>query len=121
RLEGQVVLSGAAEAPAQVAVLFRPEAGRSFLDWGRIDLDEVVEDEGVRVAGFAGDIALPSGGTLLVRLDEDAAVFDDSFALVVQQAAPLARVLYIGPGNPPLELALRANPGVALFSAQNLP
>lgn len=121
RLQGEVTLAGDAEPPASVAVLFRPETGRSFLDWGRIALDAVEERDGARVAGFAGDVELPSDGTLLVSLEADSAPFDDVFALVVHEATPLARVLYIGSGNVPLELALRANPGVELFTAQNLP
>lgn len=120
-VSGNIMLAGGATAEA-FDMSFRPAGGSGFLDMGRARLrgtSQVSPD--LAVARFSSTLKLPGPGTLKLALPDDAALFDNIYLLEVDAAATPMRVLYIGTGNRPVELALTVNPGVNLFSSQIFP
>lgn len=115
-LTGAVTIAGAA-APPEVTLRFRPEGGASFLEWGRITSEaEDPDATGIAVLSFEQELELPSGGTLTLSLPPDSGPADNAFSLVLHNPPRRLQVLYLGEGNPPLELALLARDDVDLFS-----
>jgi len=72
------------------------------------------------IGSFDQTIALPGSGLLEIRLPGDALAHDNSHNFVLRQTPGTARVLYVGPGDVDLELALGAIPGVSVSRAPTL-
>jgi uncharacterized protein YegL len=98
-------------------VLFEPAGAAGALEWAtrEIELDET------GMTPFDLDVSIPGPGLLEVRLPQDDLPHDDGSHFVLHGAPAQARVLYVGAGNVPLELALEAVPGVVLTRAAALP
>ncbi len=144
RISGEIHRSGpvstAGSDPVAVRILFEPATGvvappravsesdaapstardpspvSGPVEWTTFD----VALDATGAGRFDQTIALPGAGLLEVRLPEDALAPDNSRLFVLHDAPRTARVLYIGPGDPDLLLALDAVPGVALTRAAAL-
>lgn len=102
----------------EVVLRFQSFDGGSFLDWGRI-VPQLAA--GGQSATIDEEIELPSDGTLLLSLPPDLQPADNSFAVFARAAPQQMRVLYVGEGNRPLQLALLARGDIELFRASTLP
>jgi len=121
------------DEPVTVRVLFEPATGEAGAtpaaasperasvagagEWTTLDV--TLGPAGV--AGFDQTIALPGAGVLEIRLPDDALANDNSLHFVLRDAPRSARVLYVGAGDPDLDLALRAIPGVSVTRSGTLP
>ena len=116
-VEGTVTFSGQA-LDQKISVAFRPEDGRSFLQWATIDVAAPAESG---EAPFSQVFEFPAAGVLTLSLAEDAGPADNSQSFVLRATPRAIRVLYLGDGNAPVEQALLAMPEVELFTGTALP
>src|SRR5690606_26445554 len=122
RIAGEMrawVADGARWEPRSVdlRVLFAPAGTDDALEWASFP----VELAGPGATGFEVEVRLPGAGVLDLRLGDDALSQDNAARFVLLGAPVQARVLYVGAGDPRLEGALLAVPGVALERSTALP
>jgi len=108
--------TGASASSVPLRVLFEPEGASGALEWGAFQIDE----GGDGIFPFDVEVTLPGAGVLELRLEEDALPQDDRAHFVLYDGPREARVLYVGRGNPPLERALAAVPGVTVEAAEDI-
>lgn len=111
------VLVDALEA-ITVTVEFLASGSTAPLVWEEVTLKVPT---GANTVPLSLDLSLPGSGLVTVRLPQDAAEFDNAAHFRVLAQPETLDVLYIGPGNQPLLLALDAVPGVNIFVADRLP
>ncbi|HEX7021983.1 MAG TPA: VWA domain-containing protein, partial [Trueperaceae bacterium] len=108
-----------ADAPGEVPVtlLFEPQGSEGALPW----VSETVPAKAGARAAFSFEVTLPGPGVLEVRLPDDPFGQDNHAYFVLRSSPRSARVLHIGPSDPPLNRALQAVPNLELFQADTLP
>ncbi|MSR21964.1 MAG: VWA domain-containing protein [Gemmatimonadetes bacterium] len=97
--------------------LFEPTGAASLVERSSFDIN--LDRPGT--VPFQVEITLPGAGVVEVRLPDDDLPRDNSASFVLLGETRRARVLYVGPGNPPLERALEAVEGVAIVRAETVP
>ncbi len=115
-LEGKVQVFADEPQPLILKVLFTSEGTEGSLPWTE---QELTAENGT--ANFKIDLELPAAGLLEVRLPGDALAYDNQTFIELKAVPRAARVLQIGPDNPPLQRALEAVGGLELFRADAVP
>lgn len=116
RVEGAVFSAADEPEPLTLTAHFTPEGSERALAWAE---EELEPEDGL--ARFALELELPGPGRLELRLPGDAVAHDDRVDFGLLAAERTARVLLVGPDDPPLQRALEAVGGVELFRADALP
>ena len=121
-IAGEVTMTGGL-TQANVALQFTPNDGEAPLDWASISINSAYRPAtdgtapATTIRKFDRDIDLPGPGVLSVRLDDDAAPFDNAAHFVLRAEPKTFDVLYIGTSQQPVVRALQAIDGVKVFSA----
>ena len=116
-IEGTIVSTGVGREPIQLRAFFRADDMAGTLAWGSTD----VTPDSRGTADFSFPVDLPGDGVLELRLPgTDHLPSDDGVAVRVGSTSEMTALL-VGPDNPPLERALLAIPGLALYRSGELP
>lgn len=115
QVEGTVNIFAENPAPVPLTAFFTPEGTEGALPWSEHELDPGDD------TSFSFELELPGAGLLELRLPEDALLYDNRVQMWLEAAPRTARVLTVGPENPPLQRALEAIDGLELYRADTLP
>lgn len=108
---------------AELVVGYAAEANERPLEWDRITVrapPNATADETV-ARNVSLDFALPGPGIVSLSLGDDAKAYDNTLRYITAEGPQTLDVLYVGSGEQPLLLALRAVEGVSIYQADGLP
>lgn len=120
-LSGTVLMRGGM-AGTELVVGYASDALSPSLDWTRQTIGRPGSAATEAVSrDFDIDLDLPGPGVVSVALAADGNPSDDRAWFVTQAAPKPIRVLYIGDGDQPVVMALKAVDGTEIYEAEGLP